>query len=262
MAGSESYQWYDDNAAHFAEWNPESPIRKWVEWPGVRSLLPKLAGNRVVDAGCGDGAFTRHLARRGADVLGIDASRELLAIAEEELGDEVEFRRADLREPLGFVDDESVDVVVSQLVLDHIEDWRPVFEEFYRIIVPGGCIVLSVSNPPAVWGKLEFDTEGQFELDEPSYFEIERWSADWGASTGDARGRVQKYRRPLTVQLGTAFDAGFVLERLVEPTPTEEFQRAKPETYARWIRRPSTFICYRFRKPGASYRIGERGADS
>ena len=49
-----------------------------------------------------------------------------------------------------------------------------------------------------------------------------------------------------------AFEAGFALERLVEPLPTEEFRQADPEDYEKLSRQPG-FLCVRARR-------GERGA--
>lgn len=240
--------WYEANATQYSETNPDFPIRKWLEWPGVRSLLSELGGKRVLDAGCGDGTFTYEIARMGGDVLGVDASRELLAIAKAQYGDEIEVRRADLREPIVSIADESIDVVVSQLVLDHVEDWGPVFAEFHRVLAPGGAVVLSVHNPCTVWMKLEVDESGRFGLDAPSYFETERWTEEWGSEDDSGPRRVQKFRKPLTAQVNAALDAGFVLDGFNEPRPTEEFEREQPARAERWSRRPSTFVCYRFRK--------------
>lgn len=251
MTDQEAVEWYDANADRYADRMVDIPLIESVVWPGVRSLLPTLDGERVLDAGCGDGTYTARLARRGADVVGVDASQALLQIAREQYGDEIEFHLADLRDPLEFLDDGSVDVVVSQLALDHIEDWRPVLEEFFRVLVPGGSVVLAVSNPPAIYAKIEFDPESEerFELASPSYFDVEPWSEPWGGSDGDT-GSVLKYRRPLSAQVDAAFETGFVMDGLEEPTPTEEYERGDPhQSSERLMERPPTFVCYRFRKP-------------
>lgn len=252
MTNSDPVAWYDANAGHYADEMAGIPIVKRIVWPGTQTLLPELADKRVLDAGCGDGQYTRELAGQGADVVGIDASRELLDIAVERYGDEVEFREADLREPLDFLGNESVDVVVSQLALDHVEEWSPAFQEFERILSPGGCVVCSVSHPPTVYAKIEFGEDGEFGLDAPSYYETQRWSEGWGDPSGEGEEHVQKFRRPLEEQVTVAFDAGLCMDGLVEPAPTEAFERERPDAAKRWIRRPSTFICYRFRKPGES----------
>lgn len=52
----------------------------------MRAQLPAdLRGIRILDAGCGTGAFSAELAARGADVVGIDLSAQLVAIAQDRL---------------------------------------------------------------------------------------------------------------------------------------------------------------------------------
>jgi SAM-dependent methyltransferase len=251
MPEKDAVDWYDANADQFTGTMVDIPLIESVVWPGVQSLLPVLTDRRVLDAGCGDGTYTAQLSQQGADVIGVDASKELLEIAQAEYGDEIEFHHADLRDPLEFLADASIDAIVSQLALDHIEDWQPIFEEFSRVLKPGGSLVLAVHNPPAVYGKIESDAEAeeQFELASPSYFEIEPWSELWSTSDGEKQS-VQKYRRPLTAQVNAAFQAGFTMDGLVEPTPTEAYKQGDPhQSYESVIQRPPIFICYRFRKP-------------
>jgi magnesium-protoporphyrin O-methyltransferase len=70
----------------------------------ILSRLPKdLSGHRVLDAGCGAGQMTEELARRGADVVGIDISPSLIDVAQKRLPDEfhhqVTFRAGDMLDP-------------------------------------------------------------------------------------------------------------------------------------------------------------------
>lgn len=54
----------------------------------INCLPADLHGTRVLDAGCGPGAFCVELARRGADVIGVDLSPTLIDLARERLADE------------------------------------------------------------------------------------------------------------------------------------------------------------------------------
>ncbi len=86
------------------------------------SWLPDdLTGRRVLDAGCGTGALAVEAARRGADVVGIDVSPQLISIAVErapqELHGKLQFLSGDMLDPgLG-----SFDHIVSMDVLIHYE---------------------------------------------------------------------------------------------------------------------------------------------
>jgi hypothetical protein len=58
---------------------------------------------------------------------------------------------------------------------------------------------------------------------------------------------VPSYRRPLGAVIEPLLEAGFVLERLLEPTPTQQFERADPENYEKLSRMPG-FLCVRATK--------------
>jgi magnesium-protoporphyrin O-methyltransferase len=86
------------------------------------SWLPQdLTGRRVLDAGCGTGALAFEAARRGADVVGIDVSPQLIALADERTPDDLRgrlrFLAGDMLDPaLG-----KFDHIVSMDVLIHYE---------------------------------------------------------------------------------------------------------------------------------------------
>jgi ubiquinone/menaquinone biosynthesis C-methylase UbiE len=58
-------------------------------------------------------------------------------------GGRAEIRVHDLTQPLDFVPDASMDLVLCPLVLEYVEDWRPVLRELHRTLVPGGARVLA-----------------------------------------------------------------------------------------------------------------------
>ena len=58
------------------------PFREAVEWHTIRKLLGEVAGLSVVDAGCGDGIYSRRLIDLGAEsVIGIDGSQDFIDLA-------------------------------------------------------------------------------------------------------------------------------------------------------------------------------------
>ena len=58
---------------------------------------------------------------------------------------------------------------------------------------------------------------------------------------------MPSFRRSLSETLNPVIDAGFRLERILEPKPTEEFRKADPEDYDELSRQP-VFLCIRARK--------------
>jgi SAM-dependent methyltransferase len=111
-----------------------------VEGPVVRSILDELPPGVAVDAACGTGRHSVHLAARGHRVIGVDSSAEMLAVARTKLP-EGDWRLGDLHD-LPVADDEA-DLVVCALALAHVPDLAPVFAEFARVLRPGGHLVVS-----------------------------------------------------------------------------------------------------------------------
>jgi ubiquinone/menaquinone biosynthesis C-methylase UbiE len=100
----------------------------------IAAFLAPLEGRRVLDVGTGTGRAAIALARRGAHVTGVDASAEMLEVAERrarENGVTVTFARGDahhLDAP-----DRSFDAVVCLRVLMHTPDWRASLRELCRV---------------------------------------------------------------------------------------------------------------------------------
>jgi trans-aconitate methyltransferase len=117
-------------------WNAERYARnaRFVADLGepLLALLAPRPGERVLDLGCGDGAFTERIAASGADVTGFDSSPELLAAA----------RSRGLRAVLGdgrnLAFDRQFDAVVSNAALHWMGEPDAVLRGVARALVPGG----------------------------------------------------------------------------------------------------------------------------
>ena len=113
----------------------------------LRRAPLRLHGRHVLELGCGTGKNTLWLAGTAANVTALDFSAGMLARARERVtAHNVEFRVHDLRERLP-LRDESVDVVVGNLVLEHIEHLAPIFEEATRVLTSGGQLYFCELHP-------------------------------------------------------------------------------------------------------------------
>lgn len=223
---------YDELADGYAADVRTNAYNAELEFPGTSSLIPDVDGKRVLDAGCGTGVYTEWLVDRGADVVGIDVSDEMLGHAIEQVGDRAEFRQADLGAPLEFATARSFDGIVSALALSYVADWRSVFSEFGRILRPGGFLVFSTGHPLD-----EFPPEND---EAENYFEVERLSKEWDVD-------VPYYRRPFSEMLNPLLENGFQLDTVAEPQPTAAFEEQRPERYEKESRYP-VFLCVRATK--------------
>lgn len=138
----------------------------------VLTLLNVKKGDRVIDLGCGNGALAQKLADMGADVLGIDASAEMIAIAKSEHPN-LAFEKADA---LGFSADPPADAVFSNAVFHWIDakDHPLLLSRINRALKPGGilaCEFCGKGNNAAIHSALKKVFAGRgLDYECPFYF--------------------------------------------------------------------------------------------
>ncbi len=224
---------YDALAEAYAAQVDTKPHNAYYERPAMLSLLPDVKGKLVLDAGCGPGVYAEWLVSHRAEVVGLDANEKMVQFARRRLQGKARILQANLEHPLDFLADASFDLVVSPLVLDYVRDWRKAFGEFYRILREGGHLVFSMEHPYA-----KFDLHRATS----NYFEVERVEYEWRGFGMTVR--MPSYRRPLAEVINPLIETGFVLERILEPLPTEEFRERAPKDYEELSRQPG-FLCIR-----------------
>lgn len=225
---------YEAIAGKYAQTVDGKPWNAYYERPAVLSLLPALENTRVLDAGCGSGWYSEYLAAHGAEVTAFDLNPEFVALTRTRAGARAKVLQADLAQALDFAGDGEFDLVVCPLVMHYLREWQPAFLEFHRVLKPRGLLVFSTHHPFMDW-KLH---------NREDYFKLEKLDDEWAGV-----GKVQYFRRPLTTISGDLDAAGFCIERLLEPQPTEDFRRANPEGFERLMKNP-WFLVIRARKNG------------
>jgi 2-polyprenyl-3-methyl-5-hydroxy-6-metoxy-1,4-benzoquinol methylase len=197
------------------------------------SFLPDLKGLRVLDAGCGSGLYDDSLLERGAEVYACDASANMVEIACQRYGDRIDFKVLSLEELSEHYPGAYFDVVLSALVLDHIQPLEAVFRQISNVLKPGGYFVFSVCHPFRI-----FEDYGRV------YFHQERYnlvSHSIGAT-------IPAYRLPLEAYIRPLLATGFCLVDFVETRPTEGCRLVHPESYERMLKKP-TMMILKWRKP-------------
>ena len=107
-------------------------------------LARVAAGSSVLDVATGPGYFAGRAAARGASVVAVDFSDEMLALAAS-LHPSVSFQKADAT-ALPF-DDGSFDAVIAAFLMPHVSDLPAVCSELARVVCPGGRLALATWDP-------------------------------------------------------------------------------------------------------------------
>ncbi len=221
---------YEGFAREYAAHAADGAYNALYDRPAVLALAGDVDGRTVLDAGCGPGLYAEELLRRGARVVGFDQSPALLELARERVKNQASLRLHDLSEPLDWLADASVDLVVLALALNYVDDRVAMLREFRRVLRPSGALVVSTTHPMADWARLG-----------GSYFTTEPVE---GSLNPDEDWPVRAWRRPLTEVCGEFREAGFLIEELVEPRPVPEMAERFPDDHARLEQSPA-FIAFR-----------------
>ncbi|MBI5449195.1 class I SAM-dependent methyltransferase [Candidatus Gottesmanbacteria bacterium] len=116
----------------------------YMRHKAMLSLLPKKANATYLDLGCGDGVFTREMARAigTTRISGIDIIDSEIAKAQK---NGIAVKKADLDGVFPFSTN-TFDVVTGTQVIEHLFEVDSFVSEVYRVLKPGGIAVISTEN--------------------------------------------------------------------------------------------------------------------
>ena len=138
-----AHRWWDLES-EFKPLHEINPLRlEWID--GIASI----AGKRVLDIGCGGGILADSMARKGADVLGVDLAEKALKVAQlhalEADTRGVKYREVSA-EALALEQPGSFDVVTCMEMLEHVPEPGSVVQACADLVKPGGWVFFSTIN--------------------------------------------------------------------------------------------------------------------
>ncbi|MFA0961145.1 class I SAM-dependent methyltransferase [Roseivirga sp. BDSF3-8] len=231
---------YEQMAERYNALIDHKPHNAHYDRPNTLSLFPAhLQGKVILDAACGPGKYAGILMAKGATVTGFDLSPKMIQLARERNEGRGEFFVHDLTQKAERIPSASCDFVLSALALHYIPDWNPAIREFYRVLKPNGKLIISVEHP--FFEYIYFKAK--------NYFAIENVKGTWKGFGSPVE--VHSYRRPLDQCITPLTNNGFLIDKLLEPLPTEEFEKLDPDHYKELNQFPA-FLCIRAVKSASS----------
>ncbi|MGS0741545.1 bifunctional 2-polyprenyl-6-hydroxyphenol methylase/3-demethylubiquinol 3-O-methyltransferase UbiG [Glaciimonas sp. GG7] len=137
-----AHRWWDPDA-EFRPLHEINPLR--LEWISARAAL---AGKNVVDIGCGGGILAESMAKKGANVTGVDLSEKALKVADLhglESGVQVRYEKI-AAEDLATREAGQFDVVTCMEMLEHVPDPASIVRACATLVKPGGKVFFSTLN--------------------------------------------------------------------------------------------------------------------
>jgi ubiquinone/menaquinone biosynthesis C-methylase UbiE len=204
------------------------------EWPVLQSMLPPLEGLRVLDLGCGFGAFARWVRQMGAaSVLGVDRSHNMLARARAlTQNPSVTYCLADI-EYLA-LPEAAFDLVYSSLTFHYLANFEAVCRTIRRLLTPGGRLVFSVEHPLYTAPR---HPEWRTDPDGSKVWPTNAYLLEGRRVTNWITPEVVKYHRSLASYVNSLLRHGFQLTHLEEWGPNPEQIAQHPE-WADEVHRP------------------------
>ena len=195
-------------------------------WPATVRLLDVQPGQRILDIACGNGLHARRLAALGAQVVAVDFSEELIALAQRHTdhAGAITYGVIDAtsEQELMSLAGEPFDAAVCQMALFDIADIEPLMRTLPRLLRPGGPFVFTIVHPCFNNNHFKFvaereDQDGElvttYSLALRGYMSP---STDAGLAMGGQPEPHLYFHRPLGAIFQAGFAQGFVLNGMEE----------------------------------------------
>ena len=216
--------------------------------PNMLKFIGDVKGKKILDLGCGEGGYSRELAKRGAQLVSIDCSKKAIEFAtafakEENLHIEHFIRNSN---DLFDIESDQFDIVLCSMMLMDCEDLEGTLREVVRVLKPNGRLFASVLHPcfdgnhETGIGRQGVGIERQIVV--MNYFEPKEWEAPlWKGTTP-----VIWRHRTLEDYVKTFLKVGLTIVDLNEPQASDE--QASISVALAWLKKIPLYLYWELKK--------------
>ena len=196
--------------------------------PTILELLSGCDLTAVLDAGCGTGEPTKALGAISEQVVGVDISLRSIEIARSDRHklSNVTFYNSRVEDFAQQWIGSSFTTTVANMTLMACLNLDSLVEAIAKLLSPGGCLVATITHPWFWSYYWEYSDASWFRYDQETAIE-----APFRVSLDQTDFTTTHIHRPLSSYVSTLSQAGFAIDRIVEPYPGETIQSLYPKQW-------------------------------
>lgn len=216
-------------------------------FPTIEKLLDLRGGELILDAGCGNGALSRLMTRKGGEVFGIDFSSTLIKQAQVRSRNlPIQYEEMDLTEGSKLrklAQSKTFDRIVCSMVLHDMSNIVPFFESLRLLLNPKGSFIFSIPHPCFNSPSVLFKPRGCITVKDYINLETSKMRSKPGQPIEQL-----VFHRPVREYFNLLIDQGMVMNGFEEPCvdpkllPEKSLWAQRPEIppvlISRWVFSP------------------------
>lgn len=229
VTDSDVVKFWDEKAEewhrHVGDDGSNNPYRFYVSDPVLWDLLGDVQGKNVLDLGCGTGYLSRQLAKKGAEVIAVDLSPNMIEVAKKYSPFfNIDYRVESGRD-LKSISDASLDAIVCNFVLMDCADLGNTISECYRVLKRDGTAVFVFLHPCFPLAKCTKNDHSISYLWNKSYFDSFAYLIPPPDDIPEVTTDILTIQRPLSAYWKAFRSAGFIVDDFREPCLNESTRK-------------------------------------
>lgn len=221
--------------------NSQNNYNDLIEQPIILELLGDVKEKRVMDIGCGYGSMAIKIANRGArKVLGIDPSKKMIDKGINENSHKNIVYKVMPAEQLLSVN-EQFDIIVSCLAIHYIENIEQLFNNISNLLYVKGEFIFSMEHP--IYTASKYPQQWITDSDDiiVTGFITDHYGEEGVRKINWLGKYITKYHHKTDSILNALINAGFIIQQVIEPSPSKELINKVPKTIHE-LHRPAYLI--------------------